>query len=121
MPLSTQILRNGEPIPVRWGDFHVAAMALAAAFDVREGFLSDLTAIYETGALPPEAFDCYPDAPFPITRSIAFEIASYPVLAKTPLNEGSYTLTRKHKFIDLVDGEVLELRPGDELLAYRGM
>jgi hypothetical protein len=121
MPLSTQIRRNGEPIPVRWSDFHVAAMALAAAFDQGTAFLGDPRDIYETDALPNEMFDCYPDAPFPITKRIAFEIASYPVLARTPLNSGSYTLTRKHKFIDHTDGEVLELHPGDELIAYRSM
>jgi hypothetical protein len=123
MPLSTRIERNGEYLQLRWGDFHVAAMALASIFDTMdeerpEGelrFRPD--EVYDTTEL---RFECYPDAPFPITRRIAFEMCSYPVLGRTPLNYGEYTLQRKHKFIDLADGEVLELLPGDKLAAVRG-
>jgi hypothetical protein len=117
MPLNTQIIRNGEALRLHWGDFHVAAMALAASFDAGTGPVSDPTKVYE---VEPERFACYPDAAFPITRRLAFELTSYPVLGLTPLNDGMYTLTRKHKFQDLADGEVLELLPGDVLHAYRG-
>jgi hypothetical protein len=116
MPLTTQIVRNGEPLKVRWGDFHVAAMALAACFDLQQEFIGNPNDVYEKDQ--PELV-CYPDAPFPITNALAFYLTSYPMLAKTPLNSGSYILTRKHKFRDLTDGEVLELLPGDELVAYR--
>jgi hypothetical protein len=116
MPLNTQIMRNGELVPLRWGDFHVAAMALAASFDEGTNFIGSPDKVYEVDA---KQFECYPDAPFPITRQIAFMLVSYPMLAKTPLNNGVYTLTKRHKFIDQMDGEILELLPGDELRAVR--
>lgn len=119
MPLNTQIIRNGETVPLHWGDFHVAAMALAANFEMTVPALGNPSEIYETDELTPQMFDCYPDAAFPITRSIAFQLTTYGALAATPLNDGNYVLQRKHKFLDLVDGEVLELLPGDELIAYR--
>lgn len=119
MPLNTQIVRNGETLPLHWGDFHVAAMALAANFEMPSPAFGGPSEIYETDALTPQMFDCYPDAPFPITRSIAFQLTTYGALAATPLNNGHVVLQRKHKFVDLVDGEVLALLPGDELIAYR--
>ena len=118
MPLNTQIIRNGQPLQLPWGDFHVAAMALAASFDSPgSSFLSDVNGIYE---LDDRAFECYPDAAFPIDRDLAFQVCSYPILAKTPLNEGSYTLTKRHRFMDYTDGEILSLYPGDKLIAVRG-
>jgi hypothetical protein len=116
MPLHTSITRDGEQLSLRWGDFHVAAMALASMFDSGTGPCKDPSVVYEA---PAEMFECYPDAPFPVTRRIAFELTSYPVLGLTPLNFGAYTLKGKHKFMDLQDGEVLELLPGDELRAVR--
>jgi hypothetical protein len=116
MPLETQIVRNGEALSLHWGDFHIAAMALAAGFDAEMEPLSHPTKIYD---LPPERFACYPDAAFPITGSLAFTLSSYPMLAKTPLNEGRYVLKSRHKFLDRADGEVLELLPGDLLIAQR--
>lgn len=113
MPLNTQIIRNGEPMKLHWGNFHIAAMALAAAFDAKEGPLGDMTKIYEN------VEHVHPYMPFPIARGIAFMLTEYGALSKTPLNEGSYTLKYGHSFIDLADGEVLELLPGDELVAYR--
>lgn len=116
MPLNTQILRNGKALSIRWGGFHVAAMALASAFDSGEGPLADITKIY---AVEPALFDCYPDAPFPISRSIEFHLTSYSALAQTPLNNGSYTLQYKHQFRDMEDGEIFVLLPGDTLVAFR--
>ena len=118
MPLNTSITRNGELLRLHWGDFYIAAMALAASFDddtCENGFNSP-SKVYETD---PRTFECYPDAPFPIQGDVAFMMASYPMIGRTPLNEGSYTLTKRHKFIDTVDGEVLELLPGDVLNAWR--
>jgi len=115
MPLNTQIIRNGEPMKLHWGNFHIAAMALAAAFDAKEGPLGDMTKIYEN------VDHVHPYMPFPIARSLAFHISTYHVLAVTPLNSGGYVLKYGHSFIDLVDGEALELLPGDELVAYRGL
>jgi hypothetical protein len=116
MPLNTQIIRDGQSLSLQWGDFHIAAMALASGFDAGMEPLSDPTKIYE---IDPRRFDCYPDAPFPITRGMSFHLASYPALAKTPLNAGEYTLTSKHQFIDIMDGEILTLLPGDILRAWR--
>jgi hypothetical protein len=113
MPLTTQIIRNGEPLKVRWGDFHIAAMALAAGFESKEGPLGDMAAIYEN------VKHVHPYMPFPISRGVAFYVSTYPALATTPLNEGNYTLKYGHSFIDLADREVLVLLPGDELVAYR--
>jgi len=118
MPLSTQIIRNGEQLKLRWGNFHVAAMALASGFDAKQAPLSGPEVIYEGHDVLSD-WDCYPDMPFPITGRLAFNLCSYPLLAKTPLNETQYTLRDRHKFIDMMDGEVLHLLPGDELYAWR--
>lgn len=117
MPLNTQIIRDGQQLQLPWGDFHIACMALAASFDAGTGVISGPETVYETDEL---RFDCYPDAPFPVTQGVAFTLTSYGALAKTPLNDGTYTLTRKHKFLDLADGEELTLLPGDVLMAQRG-
>ena len=116
MPLITEILRDGESLPLAWGDFHIAAMALAACFEAGEGAIKSPESVYDTD---PRTFECYPDAPFPITRRFAFMMADYGSLGTTPLNYGEFTLTRKHKFIDLADFEVLTLLPGDVLRAVR--
>lgn len=116
MPLHTSITRDGELLQLRWGNFHVAAMALAASFDAGTGPLSDPAGIYEQ-ELPGLA--CYPDAAFPVTREIAYLLTDYGALGKTPLNNGRYVLTRRHAFLDPRDGEVLRLEPGDVLEAWR--
>jgi hypothetical protein len=117
MPLNTQIIRDGKSLSLHWGDFHVAAMALAACFDDGTNeVLSDPTKIYEEA---PEGMIDYPNKPFPITSNIAFLLTNYSMLARTPLNEGHYTLKNKQTFIDMRDNEVLELLPGDELIAVR--
>ena len=114
MPLSTQIIRNGEPMSIRWGDFHIAAMALAAAFDVGQFQPGDVYTQF--GA---DMYACYPDSAFPVTWGLAMNLTSYAALAATPLNEGTYTLKGRHTFLDMTDGEVLRLMPGDELHAWR--
>lgn len=137
MPLHTQITRDGEALSLRWSDFHVAAMAIAAACDDPKNPEAKL--FTEPTDRPDFAWpatqedagkDCpaewlgkdqtaYPEVPCPITPSNAFQIASYPYLAATPLNSGAYTLKREHKFVDITDGEVLHLLPGDVLSAAR--
>jgi hypothetical protein len=116
MPLATQILRNGERLQLPWGDFHVACMSLAACFDSGTGPTPGPNQVYDR---PSGFFDCYPDATFPVSQPLAFMLCSYPMLAKTPLGDGPYTLTRRHKFRDVVDGEILTLLPGDVLIAQR--
>jgi hypothetical protein len=116
MPLATQILRDGDLLKLAWSDFHVACMALASSFEAGDNSFSDPSKVYDTDEL---RFDCYPDAAFPVTRQLAFMLCTYGMLAKTPLNDRSYTLTRKHKFLDTTDGEILELLPGDILIMQR--
>lgn len=117
MPLSTQIIRDDEPLKLHWGNFHVAAMALASCFDSGDGkVIKGPESVYE---VDPKMFECYPDAPFPVTQSISFALADYGALSTTPLNNGAYTLKSKHAFRDNVDGEILVLLPGDVLHAWR--
>jgi hypothetical protein len=121
MPLNTQILRDGESLPLRWGDFHVAAMVLAATFDSGVGPFEDNTpptVLTNTKTKEEVPFN-YPLEPLPITRRDAFDLTDYSAIATTPLNEGSYELKGPHRFIDCADGEILELLPGDVLKAWR--
>ncbi len=117
MPLNTQIVRNGKPLKIHWGNFHVAAMALATIIDSGIGpFVSNtVEAIFIENPI-----DDYPNNPIIIGGRDAFTLADYSVLAMTPLNEGRYVLKNRHHFLDAMDGEDLELIPGDELFAYRG-
>lgn len=138
MPLHTQILRDGEALQLGWSDFHVAAMGLAATCDdpTREDAKmfkvpTDRPSFGEWKAefggpdspIPEEwvgkGAESYPLVPCPILPSDAWEIANYPMLALTPLNNGRYTLTREHAFVNCRDGEVLRLLPGDVLVAVR--
>jgi hypothetical protein len=110
MPLNTQIIRNGKPLEINWGGFHVAAMTIAAAVDSGKGpwekeILDKLGK--ETG-------------PIPITPRVTFSLTSYMVIAATPLNDGEYKLMRDISFIDTTDGELFELKNGDTLIAVRG-
>jgi len=116
MPLITEILRDGEQLQLSWGNFHIACMALASSFEAGGNSIADPCKVYD---LDPRMFECYPDAAFPVTRKLAFILADYGALANTPLNYGEYTLTRKHRFIDQADGEILTLLPGDRLRAVR--
>lgn len=125
MPLNTQIKRDGELLKLRWSDFHVCAMAIAAATD--DGpehcrLYPDPVALFdelrEKNWIDEDGNAT--DEPIPITPSMAFRIG-YGELSLTPLNKGSYTLKHSHKFVDVTDGEVLELEPGDELMAWRTM
>jgi hypothetical protein len=88
MPLSTSITRNGELLSLRWGNFHIAALALASMFDseTHDGPVQGPEDVYETDEI---RFECYPDAPFPVTRKIAFVLADYGALGRTPLNYGA--------------------------------
>lgn len=121
MPLITQVTRDGERLRLAWGDFHVAAMVLAACFDAggadgsKGKFLTGPGQVYDAD---PREFDCYPDAPFPVTKTLAFHLCTYTMVAASPLRDGEYTLRGKHKFVS-PDGEVLEFLPGDVLSAFR--
>jgi len=117
MPLCTQIIRDGKELPIHWGGFHVAAMTIAAVVDqpvdewkIWENPVETAAEIQANG---------YPDTPMPVSPGMVFNLMSYPVIGATPLNEGSVTLTKTHRFIDVTDGEVLELLPGDVLRCWR--
>lgn len=122
MPLNTQIERKGEALPVRWGEFHVACMVLAAAWDSGEGPFTDNTDPRDRDEKPKFAngdeLD-YPVEPYPVSPREVFNLVMYPIISATPLNSGEYVLKREHRFVDVTDGEVLELLPGDVLKAWR--
>lgn len=118
MPLETQIQDlDGKLIPLRWGDFHIAAMVLAATFDSGQGPFKDnrLRRIIRDRRLARR----YPVEPMPIGPGTCFQLASYPVIGATPLSGEGYVLKRTHRFIDTRDGELLELFPGYRLIAFR--
>lgn len=117
MPLSTQIIREGEPMKLRWSDFHVAAMAIASVLELDASEDKLFEHPVEVRAELEEKG--YPDEPTPITPSMAFNLADYGRLGLTPLNNGEVTLAKYHRFVDVTDGEVLELVPGDVLRAWR--
>lgn len=129
MPLETQIIRNGKPLKLQWGGFHVSAMVLAAAFDSGEGpFEGEQEPLFqfpdtEEGCSVPEwrgkDQSSYPEVPCPISPSNTFELMEYHVIARTPLGRSGYKLKKLHRFVDVTDGEILELQPGDVLRAYR--
>lgn len=56
----------------------------------------------------------YPELAAPITPA-SFEIIRPDVISETPLRRGRYVLRGEHRFIDMTDGEVLHLLPGDTL------
>lgn len=114
MPLNTQIVRNGESLPLRWGDFHVAAMVQAATIDSGQGPYVDNADVQKTALRLMEE-----QGNIAITPDQGWRLASYDVIGATPLNHGEWTMTRRLVFIDVTDGEELELLPGDVLKMSR--
>ena len=114
MPLITSIERDGELLQLHWGDFHIAAMVLASSLDSGTGPFTENT---------PEAVIGHPyeeiDEPIAINRAVCLQLASYPVLSATPMSHDAYVLKRDWSFVDVADGEVLALKAGDALTAYR--
>lgn len=113
MPLNTQIIRKGEALKLKWSGFHLACMVIAASADSGKGPWSDE---YLKGLAEHFAAD---ETPSEVTREVIFSLTNYLVIAATPLNNGDYTLVHGYKFVDQADGELLELKPGDVLQAYR--
>lgn len=106
MPLNTQILRDGEAVKLSWCDFHIAAMLYAIAFERKlEG-------------TKPNANIDYPTEPQGLSPRNVFDVTNYPTIGMVCPN-GRYTLTQEHRFQDIIDGEVLYLKPGDELTFFR--
>lgn len=110
MPLITSIERDGErlKLPNGWGGFHVVSIVFASHFDVG-------SSPFTNGWQPPES---YPETPMEIGNGFS-HVMDYGVIALSPLNAGRVTLTKTHRFRDENDGEILELLPGDVLIAYR--
>lgn len=112
MPLITQVIRNGQPLELAWGDFHIAAMITAVSLDTGEGPFKDNTWRGIIGVDEPQ--------PVNITRRLAFLLSYYTIIGSTVFNdERSYTLKGEYTFIDASDGERFTLEPGDELVMYR--
>jgi hypothetical protein len=115
MPLNTEIIRDGKPLTLEWGGFHVVAMVCAAAWDSGKGPFEDNTE-------PPVQTEVVDDKTYTghfIAPSDVWKVMSYGTLAMTPLNDGSYKLKHSYTFVDCQDLEVFILQPGDVLHAYR--
>src|ERR1700683_2882693 len=80
MPLSTQVRRNGEPLKLAWGGFHVACMVVAAAADSGQGPYEDNSWNGITGSDLDDAVV--------VTHRDVFSLENYGVIATTPLNDG---------------------------------
>lgn len=116
MPLHTQVVRDGEPLQLQWGIFHVTAMVVAVAMDSGEGpFESNSPDGIVTGGAyqPGQGISIRP------ADSTGLTMQMYAALATTPLGRAPYTLRAGYRFRDSTDGEVFELRAGDQLIAYR--
>jgi len=114
MPLNTQIKRDGKVLPLNWGGFHVAAMVIAVSADSGTGPYQDMKSFVDEAKGLMEK-----QGTIGISPGSVFRLTDYTVIGATPLNSKSYKLKKRWKFTDIVDGEVLELLPGDELSAWR--
>lgn len=122
MPLNTTIKRNGKTRKVRWGHFHIAAMALAAAIDggdVKgdEGQMHRLLRDGEPTLFEPNEEG---DLVIALAPGDVWNLVGYHILAATPLNSGPYTMKGEITFIDVTDDEHFVLKAGDVLSASRG-
>jgi hypothetical protein len=113
MPLNTAIYRNGKPLSLRWGGFHMVAMTLAAAIDSQEGELIRILKDNEGGR------ELLSYDPIPLSPGDVWSLTGYHIVAATPLNTGDYTLKGSYRFTDPTDDELLELLPGDVLSMSR--
>ena len=109
MPLETQIKRNGRVRKLRWGGFHVTAMIVAASWDSGQGVFEDNT------PQPSSKAD-----PIGISPKNVWELMDYGRIAQTPMGHGGYEIKNgPYFFQDVTDGEILEIRTGDVLIAGR--
>ena len=105
MPLRTQIWRDGEELELRWDYPTLSAMYTAAVVEAdpnleyRDGLkFGDLgTGEYVDFSMVPIYYLNWPTVPL--------------------VSKGRQTLENDHTFF--LPGEVLELKPGDELRAWR--
>lgn len=89
MPAETQLVRDGKPVNLRWGWWHVDCLRTAVMNE-----------------------DTRMAVPIHDGRSQPF----YMGLLNNP---GTYKFRKDHTFIDETDGEVFEIKEGDEYSAYR--
>lgn len=85
MPVSTQLIRNGEPVKLGWGWWHISVLADAME---KEGY------------------------PRVDPGNGKYIFMGFP-------NNGEYTFTEFHEYVDESDGEVFKIYPGDRYTAYR--
>ena len=112
MPLETQVERNGQPVPIRWGYFALSCMYTAAVAEQLPDQETD--AGNRFGDLDPaDAEDPVQPVDFSLTPIYYLDVDCDLV------RKGSQKLTRLHRFVDPTDGEVLELQAGDVLSAWR--
>lgn len=106
MPLNTAIIRDGEPLKLKWGGFHVASMVYACVIDSGKGPFVDNESVQK------QAIDLMErQGHIAISPKDAFDLASYPVIGQTPMNAADYTMVNHDlKFLDITDGEELESR-----------
>lgn len=114
MPLNTRITRDDKDLKLRWGGFHIAAMVYAVTIDSGEGPFKDNAAVQKEAKELMEK-----QGEIGVTPNDAFGLSMYHVIGATPLNDGPYTLKSEIKFRDTADGELLILKPGDILDAWR--
>jgi hypothetical protein len=89
MPANTQIIRDGKPVLLRWGMWHVNCLYDAAALED-----SRVVVKLKDG------------------RSEFFYMGF-------PNHPATYVFRKYHRFVDETDGEVFEIFPGDQYSAWR--
>jgi len=120
MPLNTVIERDGKVLkmPKGWGGFHLMSMLYAVSWDSGKGCFEDNT---EPAMETPELTDGSgygPEGHY--VNGYHSAMIHYGHIAATALNDGNYTLKKDYTFVDSADGEILELKAGDVLKAWRG-
>jgi hypothetical protein len=117
MPLDTSIVRDGKPLKLRWGGFHVAAMVYAVSIDSGVSPFTDIEVVRASAKQLMEE-----QGEIGITPKDAFELTDYGVIGATPLNSADYTMKEwTLTFIDITDGERFTIKPGDVLSMSRSM
>lgn len=140
MPLNTQVLRNGKPVPGGGNWWIVGAMMIAASIDSGKGPFEENTFMGIEGRERPsewhdpnycsgldqdkdDQFLCTGCAKaFPVVIGVSFMNRSvhYGTLGMTPLNDGRYTVKNgPYMFADQMSGKVFTIETGDVLVAFR--
>ena len=97
MPLNTAIYRDGKPLTLRWGGFHLAAMVCAVSWDSGKGPFVDNS---EPAMVTHEVDGKEVTGHFISPRN-CFELGDYGMIGCTPLGHDAYTLQRNFTFVRL--------------------